>query len=125
MQYAREGAVDLLLGFYGVLYKKRFFYLPAPSGASTPTTSSSTSTNKRVVYDAVFNLDARQEYREHCSWVDDIWLSGHLEHRGVPRHTIGNVDSSRSGITRLNDVGALSMDQGESVKQNHDNVLCA
>jgi hypothetical protein len=51
--------------------------------------------------------------------------SGHLERLNVPRYVIGKVANSRADITPLSNVAALSLDQGESVKQNYDNVFCA
>jgi hypothetical protein len=106
VQYAKTGLVDLILGFYGVLYRKRFFTKP-------------------TLDLELFNYAAKEEFSKYCAWVDDIWFSGHLERLKIPKYTIGNVRDTRAGITSLSNVNALSLDQGESVKQNHDNVLCA
>lgn len=104
LQFRSEGYVDLVLGFYGVAYRKYFF-----------------ANNQSELFD----YSAHPNFAKHCAWVDDVWFSGHLERLGVPKFTIGNVADSRADITDLNNVGALSKDHGESVKQNHDNVLCA
>ena len=103
IQYVREGPVDLVLGFYGVLYRASFFQN----------------------YSDIFNYTRNPVFVTSCAWVDDIWFSGHLERLRITKYTIGNVEKTRSGITDLSNVEALSLDHGESVKQNHDNVLCA
>lgn len=104
IQYQRAGYVDLLLGFYGVLYVKKFFS-PLP-------------------FD-LFNYNIDKAFVNHCAWVDDIWFSGHLEKMSIPRWTIGKVPNTGADITSLSNVNALSLDMGESVKQNQDNVRCA
>lgn len=111
IQYSKAGPVDLILGFYGVAYRKRFFY-------------SNTHDGRSVVDRALFDYSKRPEFAKHCTYVDDIWFSGHLERLRVPRYTIGRVDDSKAPVTKLTNVDALSLDQGESIKQNHDNVLC-
>jgi len=102
-QYHRKGPVDLLLGFYGVLYRKRFLAGEAD----------------------VFDYTAHRSFQEHCAWVDDVWFSGHLERLGVPRYCVGDAPDIRADITDLSNMQALSLDRGVSVRQNHDNVLCA
>eukprot|EP01041_Mallomonas_annulata_P008064 gene8064-16540_t len=102
-QYRRAGPVDLVLGFFGVLYRKRFF----------------------VNQSELFDYDRHEAFRRHCAWVDDVWFSGHLERLHIPRFVIGDVPNTRADITELSNVQALSLDHGVSVKQNHDNVLCA
>lgn len=102
-QFKTAGYVDLVLGFYGVAYRKYFF----------------------ANHSELFDYGAHPHFSANCAWVDDIWFSGHLERLGIPKFTIGNVEDSRADITDLNHVGALSKDHGESVKQNHDNVICA
>jgi hypothetical protein len=106
IQYQKAGPVDLSLGFYGVLYRKSFFTKPSISLE-------------------LFDYDRNELFKKHCQWVDDIWFSGHLERLNVPRYVIGKVANSRADITPLSNVAALSLDQGESVKQNYDNVFCA
>ena len=108
VQYTKAGPVDLILGFFGVAYRKRFFH--TADGHIDP---------------LLFAYDRRAEFQKHCTYVDDIWFSGHLERLGVPRYVIGRVADSKAPVTALTNVDALSLDQGESVKQNHDNVLCA
>lgn len=105
VQYVRAGRVDLILGFYGVLYRKSFFSNPFQT--------------------ELFDYEKTPEFMNHCAWVDDIWFSGHLERLNIGKYVIGNVDATRSDITDLSNVNALSLEKGESVKQNHDNVLCA
>jgi len=110
LQYKKAGPVDLILGFYGVLYRQRFFF-------ASP---SSTQISKEL-----FDFNATAEFATSCAWVDDVWFSGHLERLKVPRFTIGNVPETRADITSLSNIAGLSLDQGESVKQNNDNVVCA
>jgi hypothetical protein len=66
-QFTKAGPVDLILGFFGVLYRKKFFL------------SNIDIENKNFVPDnLVFNYTKRPEFLKYCAWVDDIWLSGHL-----------------------------------------------
>ena len=94
IQYQKAGPTDLILGFYGVAYRKHFFY-------------------KSLQIDPLlFSYTKRPEFTTHCTYVDDIWLSGHLERLHIPRHVIGKVEDSKAGVTPLTNVDALSLDQG-------------
>ena len=124
VQYVKAGPIDLILGFYGVAYRKRFFY-PAPEKGVTAGPGPGAGAGPGAIDPLLFAYDKRPEFQKHCTYVDDIWFSGHLERLGVPRHVIGRVADSKAPVTALTNVDALSLDQGESVKQNHDNVLCA
>ena len=103
LQYVKEGYVDIILGFFGVLYRKKFFQYETE----------------------IFNYAADPRFSAHCAWVDDVWFSGHLERLGIPKYVIGNVPHTRADVTELTNIQALSLDHGVSIKQNHDNVLCA
>ena len=107
IQYVKRGPIDLVLGFFGVLYKKRFF-----SNGTTPDAH-------------LFNYSVRPEFLTHCAWVDDIWFSGHLERLKILKMVVGEKAGTSADPTKLSNVDALSLEKGESVKQNHDNVLCA
>eukprot|EP01035_Chromulina_nebulosa_P018193 gene18193-23854_t len=104
IQYRKTGYVDLILGFFGVLYRKNMFY-PYPK--------------------EIFDYNSSNDFKTYCSWVDDIWISGYLEYKQIPRWVVGKVPDSNADITKLSNVNALSLDEGESVKQNRDNVYCA
>ena len=107
IQYIKRGPTDLVLGFFGVLYKKRFF-------------SNGTSPDAHL-----FSYSVRPEFLTHCAWVDDIWFSGHLERLNISKLVVGKKAGTSADPTKLSNVDALSLEKGESVKQNHDNVLCA
>jgi hypothetical protein len=111
MQYRKAGYVDLILGFYGVAYRKRFFTSP-------------------TIDCELYNYKAMKEFITHCAWVDDIWFSGHLERLNVSKYVVKPAPKVeiRADVTRLSNMKALSLDKGktdEQIKQNHDNVLCA
>lgn len=112
IQYKKSGPVDLVLGFFGVLYKKNFF-------------STTNSTGGTVPDSLLFNYSIQPEFLRHCAWVDDIWFSGHLERLQISKHVVGLKANTNADITSLSNENALSLESGVSVKQNHDNVLCA
>ena len=97
IQYQKSGPIDLILGFYGVAYRKRFFYQ-----------------SPLQIDPLLFSYTKRPEFTTHCTYVDDIWFSGHLERLHIPRYTIGKVEDSKAGVTPLTNVDALSLDQGLS-----------
>jgi len=105
VQYVKAGLVDIICGFFGVAYRKRFFTQPFSSD--------------------IFNYTAHPSFLQHCAWVDDIWFSGHLERLNIPRHVVGKVPNTKAEPSGLSNTKALSLDKGESVKQNFDNVECA
>lgn len=107
IQYKKRGSTDLVLGFFGVSYKKSFFLdgnRPDPH---------------------LFNYSVRSEFSSHCAWVDDVWFSGHLERLNISKIVVGKKSDTTANPTKLSNIDALSLDEGESVKQNRDNVLCA
>ena len=112
VQYIKSGPVDLILGFFGVLYRKKFFI-------------ETINENMSLSNKSLFNYNISSRCLKHCLWVDDIWFSGHLERLNIPRYVIGNVPNTKANITPLSNVHALSLDEGISTKQNRDNVLCA
>ena len=105
IQYLKSGPIDLILGFYGVAYRKHFFY-------------------KSLQIDPLlFSYAKRPEFATHCTYVDDIWFSGHLERLRVPRYVIGKVDDSKAGVTPLTNVDALSLDQGLTTYSYYPTIL--
>lgn len=105
IQYVKPGLVDIICGFFGVAYRKHFFSQPFQAD--------------------LFNYSTNAAFQEHCMFVDDIWFSGHLERLKIPRYVIGNVPNTKADPSSLSNSKALSLDKGESVKQNFDNVHCA
>jgi len=61
-QYRKAGLVDIINGFFGVLYRKRFFY----------------ATSSTAIETEVYNYSAHAGFMQHCALVDDVWFSGHL-----------------------------------------------
>ena len=117
IQFRKTGPVDLVLGFFGVLYRKRFFFHDINDITS--------SKNETVIDPLLFDYFIRPEFHTNCAWVDDIWFSGHLERLKIPKIAVGKRPGTSADITRLSGVNALSLEEGVSVKQNHDNVRCA
>lgn len=62
---AQEAFIDIISGTYGAVYRKGFFR----DGL-------------------VFDYAGPPEFQEDCYFVDDTWLSGHLERAGVARMLI-------------------------------------
>ena len=61
-QYRKAGLVDIINGFFGVLYRKNFFYAPSTT----------------IVDEKIYNYSAHAGFMQHCAMVDDVWFSGHL-----------------------------------------------
>jgi hypothetical protein len=87
-QYSKSGPVDLILGFFGVLYRKKFF------SEKNIDIEKDKEKNDFVVDISLFNYSKRPEFLRYCAWVDDIWFSGHLERLNVGRYVIGKKDDT-------------------------------
>eukprot|EP00966_Prymnesium_polylepis_P083955 1943797-Prymnesium_polylepis.1 len=82
---------------------------------------------KRFFSHEVFDYDANHEFQTHCRRVDDVWFSGHLEHRRVRRFMIagellGKGVSYDPPRTQLDRRVALS---GNWSRRAIDNLRCA
>ena len=118
VQYKKAGQVDLVLGFFGVLYKKMYFYTKKES---TTKGISILGPDKLL-----FDYSTRADFSNHCTWVDDIWFSGHLERLNITKYAVGKKDDTAADITKLSHMSGLSvLREDQTAKQNDDNVICA
>jgi len=60
---SKFGRTDIIVGANGVLYRKHFF-----SNASE-----------------LWDFGTHTAFSRHCAFVDDVWISGHLERLKIPR----------------------------------------
>merc|ERR1712113_544308 len=65
VEFEREGFTDLILGCAGTLYRKKFFK-----------------------DDLIFDFTGHPTFHEACYFVDDMWISSHLERMDIPRRLV-------------------------------------
>lgn len=80
-EYVKEGYQDIVLGCAGVLYRKNFFD------------------------HKIFDYD--EEFTRSCFFVDDMWISGHVERLGIKRWLVKGTDADRTQADHIDDLSSF------------------
>jgi hypothetical protein len=84
-----DHTVDIVQGFSGVLFKRKF------------------------IDDTIYEYT---DYSKHCFYVDDVWFSGHLAKKGIPRQQV----AGHIGKPEYHDKNALYKIEGTYSRTNAD-----